>query len=108
MQLLERKFLSIYLLAFQVAAGLAMPTSAITPAIIPPQWPGVLETARFFVSIWLNETTAIIAAGAIIGLAAASFAVSGFDWRDYDQGPSDRLITKEDPGFKVSAKHADV
>lgn len=59
-------------------------------------------------SLRVNETTAIIAIGAIIGLAAASFAVIGFDWRDYDQAPSDRLIIEEDQGSQVSAKHAEV
>lgn len=93
--------------AFHVTGAFSMPTSMTTSTATPSQWHSVLETTRLFVSLRLNETTAIIAVGVIIGLAAASFAVFGFDWRDYDQGPSHRLIIEEDQGVQVSAKHAD-
>ncbi|POS77326.1 hypothetical protein DHEL01_v204287 [Diaporthe helianthi] len=115
MQLLECNFLNRHLVAvfilcaFQIANGLAMPTSTNTSSTTTsPKWPSILEWARLVVSLWLNETTAIIAAGVIIGLAAASFAVFGFDWGDYDQAPSDRLIIEEDPNFQGSAEHGNV
>lgn len=76
----------------QAAGGFALPTSTPTSTTPSPQWSHLLEAMRLFVSRWLNETTAIIAMGAIVGLGAASFAVFGFDWKDYEQGPSEELI----------------
>ncbi|KAG8156763.1 hypothetical protein KVR01_013368 [Diaporthe batatas] len=116
MEPMERVFLSchriaVVLLALQVAGVLAMPTSMPTSTTTPPQWSSIVETTRLFVSLRItgDATTAIIAAGAIIGLAAASFAVFGLDWRDYyDQGPLDRPIIEEYEGFQVSDKHFDV
>ena len=88
----SRHLMAVFVLCLlQAAGGLAMPTSTPTST----QWPGLLETARFVVSRWLNETTAIIAIGAIVGLAAASFAVLGLDWKDYDESPSEPLIVDE-------------
>lgn len=75
----------------QAVSGLALPTSTTTSTPTSSHWTRVLEVARFIVSRWLNETTAIIAIGAIVGLAAASFAVFGFDWRDYGHSPLERL-----------------
>lgn len=37
----------------------------------------------------------MIAIGAIVGLAAASFAVFGFEWKDYGHGPPERLVIDE-------------
>lgn len=57
-------------------------------------------------SRWLDETTTIIAIGVIVGLAAASFAVFGFDWKDYDDGPSERLVIDEgEQGRQDSTKY---
>lgn len=80
---------------FQAVSGLALPTSTTTSTPTSSQWTRVLEAARFIVSRWLNETTAIIAIGAIVGLAAASFAVFGFEWKDYGHGPPERLANDE-------------
>lgn len=82
----------------QAAGALALPTSTPTSTPTSPQWGRLLEAARLVVSRWLNETTAIIAIGAIVGLAAASVAVFGFDWKDYDDGPSERLVLGEGEG----------
>lgn len=79
----------------QAVSGLALPTSTTTSTPTSTQWTRVLEAARFIVSRWLNETTAIIAIGAIVGLAAASFAVFGFDWKDYGHRPPQRLVIDE-------------
>lgn len=92
----SRHLMVVFVLCLlQAAGGLAMPTSTPASMSTSTQWPSLLETARFVVSRWLNETTAIIAIGAIVGLAAASFALRGFDWKDYDEGPSERLMTNE-------------
>lgn len=93
----------------QAAGGLALPTSTPTSTTISQEWSRLLEAARFVVSRWLNETTAIIAIGAIMGLAAASFAVFGLDWKDYNHGPSDRLVIDEgELGCQESTKHTGV
>lgn len=107
---LGRRLVAVFVLcALHATGGLAMPMSTTTSTSTPPQWPGLLETARLFVSRWLNETTAIIAIGAIVGLAAASFAVFGFDWKDY-QDPPERLILEEleDHRCHIPAKHIGV
>lgn len=101
MQLIANTYLSrhpvavLVLCLLQAAGGLALPTSTPTSTTISPEWARLLEAARFVVSRWLNETTAIIAIGAIVGLAAASFAVFGFDWKDYNDSPSDRFVIDE-------------
>lgn len=79
----------------QAVSGLTLPTSTTTSTPMSPQWTRVLEAARFIASRWLDETTAIIAIGAIVGLAAASCAVFGFDWKDYAHRPSERLVIEE-------------
>lgn len=99
----------VVLCLLQAAGGLALPTSTPTSTTISPEWPRLLEAVRLVVSRWLNETTAIIAVGAIVGLAAASFAVFGFDWKDYDYGPQDQLIVDEgELGCPESTKHTGV
>lgn len=107
---LSRQLVASFIIcALQAAGGLAMPTSTTPSTPASSQWPSLLEIARLFVSRWLNDTTAIVAIGAIVGLAAASFAVFGFDWKDYDQDPSERLIIEEGHMFGQDiAKHADV
>lgn len=79
----------------QAAGALALPTSTPTSTTTSPQWGRLLEAARLVVSRWLNETNAIIAIGVIVGLAATSVAVFGFDWKDYDDGPSEQLVLGE-------------
>lgn len=104
---LSRHPVAVFVLCLlQAAGGLALPTTTPTPTPTTPPWSRLLEAARFVVSRWLNETTAIIAIGAIVGLAAASFAVFGFDWNDYNHGPSDRLVIDEgELGCQESTKH---
>lgn len=117
MQLMAPAFLrhptvAILILCLLQAAGvLALPASTPTSTPAIPEWPRLLEAVRLIVSRWLNGTTAIIAIGVIVGLAAASFAVLGFDWKDYDQleGPSERLINDEGGhGCQESTKHTGV
>lgn len=113
MQLIATTCLSCHAVAvfvlclLQAAGGMALPTTTPTPTPTTPQWSRLLEAARLVVSRWLNETTAIIAIGAIVGLAAASFAVFGFDWKDYNDGPSDRrlVIDEGELGCQESTKH---
>ncbi|KAJ0120447.1 hypothetical protein J7T55_015174 [Diaporthe amygdali] len=98
--------LAVLLLVFlQSASGLALPTSTQPSS----QWPSLIETVRFLVSRWLNETTAIIVIGVIVGLSAASFAVYGFDWKDYEGAPPDRLVDDgEQHGCQRPTKPTDV
>ncbi|KAI3392013.1 hypothetical protein diail_6340 [Diaporthe ilicicola] len=103
----NRPLVAVVLLFFLETAG-GLPLSASTPAASSSRWPNLLETARLLVSRWLNETTAIIAAGVIVGLAAASFALYGFDWKDYDQSPTDRLVDGGELDCGRSTKGNDV
>ncbi|KAH8748475.1 hypothetical protein F5883DRAFT_239938 [Diaporthe sp. PMI_573] len=106
---LSRQLVAVFILcALQAAGGLAMPTSTTTSTPASPQWPSLLETARLFVSRWLNETTAIIAIGVIVGLAAASFAVFGLEWKDYDQDSLERFTIEEERVCQDTSKHAGV
>jgi hypothetical protein len=102
----------LVLCALQAAGGIAMPTSmspSTTSTTASSQWPSLLETARLFVSRWLNETAAIVAIGVGVGLAAASFAVLGLDWKDYnDRDHSDRLIIEQEHEYQVLPKQGDI
>lgn len=95
----------VLLLFLQTASGAVLPASTLASS----PWPSLLEMARLLVSRWLNETTAIIAIGVIVGLAAASFAVYGLDWKDYHQGPHDRLMDDgRDGNCQRPPKYTDV
>ncbi|KAG6354153.1 hypothetical protein INS49_004757 [Diaporthe citri] len=107
---LSRHPVAVFVLCLlQAATGLTLPTSTPNSTTTSPEWSHLLEVARLVVSRWLNETTAIIAIGAIVGLAAASFAVFGLDWKDYNHGPPDRLVIDErELGCQESMKHTGV
>lgn len=106
----SRHPLAVLTLCLLQAAGvLALPASTPTSTPTIPEWPRLLEAARLVVSRWLNGTTAIVVMGVIVGLAAASFAVFGFDLKDYEQTPSERLIRDEgDHGCQETTKHTGV